>query len=87
MACRMSWVVSTEVGGIPDLVRHGENGLLAPPHDVTAVARHLSALLTDVDRRHKMGATARLTVEESFDARVAARRLAALFRAGTREAS
>jgi glycosyltransferase involved in cell wall biosynthesis len=86
MACGLP-VVSTEVGGIPDLVRHGENGLLAPPHDVTAVARHLSALLTDVDRRHKMGATARLTVEESFDARVAARRLAALFRAGTREAS
>jgi glycosyltransferase involved in cell wall biosynthesis len=86
MACGLP-VVSTEVGGISDLVRHGENGMLAPPHDVAAVARHLSELLTDADRRHKMGATARITVEKSFDARVAARRLAALFVAGTREAS
>ena len=84
MACGVP-VVSTAVGGIPELVRHGENGLLAPPHDAPAVARHLGELLADVDRRHAMGAKARVTVEESFDARIAARRLAALFGAGTEE--
>ena len=86
MACGVP-VVSTAVGGIADLVRHGENGLLAPPHDAAAVARHLGELLADADRRHAMGARARATVEESFDVRVAARRLAALFGAPTRETS
>ena len=86
MACGVP-VVSTAVGGIPDLVRHGENGLLAAPHDVPAIARHLGDLLTDADRRRALGAAARVTVEEGFDARVAARRLAALFGAGSREAS
>jgi glycosyltransferase involved in cell wall biosynthesis len=86
MACGVP-VVSTAVGGIPELVRHGENGLLAPPHDVAAVARHLGELLADDDRRRAMGAKARVTVEQGFDARVAARRLATLFGAGGREAS
>jgi glycosyltransferase involved in cell wall biosynthesis len=78
MACGVP-VVSTAVGGIPELVRHGANGLLAPPRDVAAVARHLGELLADADRRLAMGTRARATVEQGFDARVAARRLAALF--------
>ena len=86
MACGVP-VVSTAVGGIPDLVRHGANGLLAPPRDVTVIARHLRDLLADADRRLAMGATARVTVEQGFDARVAARRLSALFGAVGRESS
>jgi glycosyltransferase involved in cell wall biosynthesis len=86
MACGVP-VVSTAVGGIPDLVRHGENGLLAAPHDVAAVARHLGELLADADRRRAMGAAARVTVERGFDARTAARRLATLLGAGSSPAS
>jgi glycosyltransferase involved in cell wall biosynthesis len=78
MACGLP-VVSTLTGGIPDLVRHGENGLLAPPRDIETVARHLAELLEDAERRRTLGASARATVEEHFDARDAARRLAALF--------
>ena len=86
MACAVP-VVSTSVGGIPDLVRHGENGLLAPPRDVAAVARHLGELLADADRRRSMGAKARVTVEEGFDARVAARRMAVLLGTGNSQSS
>jgi glycosyltransferase involved in cell wall biosynthesis len=78
MACGVP-VVTTPVGGIPELVTDGDNGLLAPPHDAAAVARHLGALLHDPARRARLGARGRSTVEARFDARVAACRLASLF--------
>lgn len=40
-------VVSTAVGGIPYLVRHGETGLLAPDDDAAQLAAHMTALLRD----------------------------------------
>jgi glycosyltransferase involved in cell wall biosynthesis len=85
MACAVP-VVSTSVGGIPDLVRHGQNGLLSPPRDVVAAAGHLASLLDDPDLRRRLGVAGRATVEAGFDTRVAARRLATLFGAGPLEA-
>ena len=82
MACGVA-VVVTAVGGIPDLVRHEENGLLAPPRDVGTIARHVAHLLDDSGRRLELGAAARATVEEGFDVQVAAEQLASLFGAGT----
>ena len=55
MACGLP-VVSTAVAGIPELVRHGENGLMVAPHDVPALADALAALLDDQPRREQMGA-------------------------------
>jgi glycosyltransferase involved in cell wall biosynthesis len=40
-------VVATPVGGIPDLIRSGENGLLVPPGDIDSLSRVLVSLLTD----------------------------------------
>jgi glycosyltransferase involved in cell wall biosynthesis len=81
MACGLP-VVSTAVGGVPELVVDGENGLLAPPHDPDAVARHLANLLEDPHRRRALGASGRCTVEARFDARSAAQELATLFGTG-----
>ena len=86
MACGVP-VVSTTVGGIPELVSHGENGLLAPPHDPETVARHLTALLRDPSQGAMFGVRGRSTVEARFDARVAAGQLASLFGALGKEAS
>jgi glycosyltransferase involved in cell wall biosynthesis len=72
-------VVATRVGGIEDLVRHGDNGLLAPPHDVDAIADALGDLLADPARRMQLGAAARRTVEADFDLEAAASRLTDLF--------
>jgi glycosyltransferase involved in cell wall biosynthesis len=71
-------VVSTAVGGIPELVDHGHNGLLAEPRDVGAVTDHLACLLDDRAARARLGAGARETVLERFDDRRAAASLAAL---------
>jgi len=78
MACGLP-VVSTVVAGIPELVRHGENGLLTAPHDVGALADALALLLRDQPLRECMGADARATVVAHFDLRAAARQIAALF--------
>ncbi len=63
-------VVASRVGGIPDSVRHEEDGLLVPPNDPAALAAALDRLLTDRDlylRLSKAGHTRALR-EFSMDA-------------------
>ena len=44
-------VVSTAVGGVPEVVRDGENGLLVPPNDPGALAEALRRVLEDDELR------------------------------------
>jgi len=78
MACGLP-VVTTDAGGIAEVVQHGVNGLIAPPRDVGAIARHLAALVTDAARRRALGEAGRRTVVGGFDVRSAARRLSLVF--------
>lgn len=48
-------VVTTPVGGLPDIFVDGVNGLLTPPGDVPALANALICLLADDDARSAMG--------------------------------
>jgi len=80
MACGLP-VVSTTIGGIPELVTHEVNGLLAPPHDIAAIADNLALLLADVLLRERLGAAAHATVTQFFNLYSAAQRLATLFNA------
>jgi glycosyltransferase involved in cell wall biosynthesis len=57
--CRGRPVLGSEVGGIPDLVRDGENGVLVPPGDARALAEAIEALLTDRPRLEALAANAR----------------------------
>jgi glycosyltransferase involved in cell wall biosynthesis len=60
-------VVATEVGGIPELVIHGETGLLVPPKDSDALASAIIDLLQDKLKAKKMGEVGRIRVEEHFN--------------------
>ncbi|MEZ6013858.1 MAG: glycosyltransferase family 4 protein [Planctomycetota bacterium] len=71
-------VVSTAVGGVPELVRNGVTGLLAIEEEGLALA--LASLLTDPAERRRMGLAARAAVETKFSARALADRLEALYR-------
>jgi glycosyltransferase involved in cell wall biosynthesis len=48
-------VVASNVGGIPDLVRHGETGYLVPPADEKALADGIKKLLADPGNAWEMG--------------------------------
>lgn len=65
--------VSTDVGGIRDVIDSDQVGLLAPFGDAALLAEHVSALLADPDRRRRMGdrgrraVTARYTLDRLVD--------------------
>jgi starch synthase len=62
-------VVSTRVGGIPEMVVDGETGFLVPPDDDSAIADAIELLLGDEPRRLAMGRASRARAYERFDAR------------------
>jgi glycosyltransferase involved in cell wall biosynthesis len=49
-------VVAADCGGLPDLVRPGETGLLVPPGDVPALAGAVLTLLADQALRTRLAA-------------------------------
>ena len=51
--------VGTTVGGIPDIVRHGRNGLLVPPADADALASGIREILDDETLASALAANAR----------------------------
>lgn len=59
-------VVASAVGGIPEAVSDGIEGLLVPRGDPRALAAALSGLLAGGERRKQMGLCARQTYEERF---------------------
>jgi glycosyltransferase involved in cell wall biosynthesis len=64
-------VVATAVGGVPEVVQHGREGLLVPPGCPRELAAALVALLTDAERRQRMAeAAARRGAELSIDSAV-----------------
>ena len=63
MACGVP-IVSSTIGGIPAVVRDGENGLLVPPKDSEALADAIIYLLGNEDVREKMGKSGRKKVED-----------------------
>lgn len=66
MASGIPVIVSSHVGGGPDLVIAGQTGWIFPADDCAALADCLSAVLADEDRRKKMGENARRHVREHF---------------------
>ncbi len=72
-------VVSTAVGGVPDVVVDGETGLLVPRRDDAALAAALSALLGDRERARRLGEAGRVRRRSEFDLDTMVRRLEALY--------
>ncbi|HYZ11507.1 MAG TPA: glycosyltransferase, partial [Actinomycetota bacterium] len=71
-------VVATEVGGIPEGVTHGEEGLLVPPSRPDLLADSLTTLVRDEELRARMTAAAARRGGE-FDIAVASHRVEAIY--------
>lgn len=74
-------VVASEVGGVPEVVTHGETGWLVPPGDPGAMAAAVVSLLADPARRAAMGKAARASAVARFQPGPLVGRVEALYRA------
>ncbi len=73
-------IVSTSVGGIPELITDGVNGLLCPPAKPQCLAEKIKLLADDPALRERLGRNARAFYENSpFEAKAAARFFAAVY--------
>jgi len=59
--------ITTPVGGIPDVVQDGENGVLLTPGDVDGLAEALERLVKDPAYRRQLGKAARATIERKYN--------------------
>ena len=65
----MAWgkpVVASQVMAIPEIVRHGETGLLVPPDDIASLAQALLRLMQDLPLCHRLGMAGQRRVEREF---------------------
>jgi glycosyltransferase involved in cell wall biosynthesis len=60
-------VIATRIGGISEMVIHGETGLLIPPSSPVALSEAIRELAKDPTRRRAMGIAGRRRVEKYFD--------------------
>jgi glycosyltransferase involved in cell wall biosynthesis len=59
-------VVGSDVGGIPHIIRHGENGFLFPSEDAEALEAELRKLLADPELRRHMGKVGQARAAQEF---------------------
>lgn len=74
-------VVASDVGGIPEVVRSGETGLLVPPEDAEALAEATVRLFDDPAEAARMGARGREVAAEAYGLEAMMDRYLALYRA------
>src|SRR5215213_3711932 len=73
--------ISTDVTGIPEVLRNGETGLMVPQRDPAALADAIERLLVDPELRVRLAGRARQLVEAEFDVRRNAALLREMFEA------
>jgi N-acetyl-alpha-D-glucosaminyl L-malate synthase BshA len=61
-------VIGSAVGGMPEVITHGETGYLFPVGDIASMAAHALALLTDPARLELFSIQAKRRAEQNFNA-------------------
>jgi glycosyltransferase involved in cell wall biosynthesis len=60
-------VISTQISGIPELIKNMETGLLVPPKNEMALAKGMKLLKDDIELRKKLGAAGKKWVFEKYE--------------------
>ncbi|MDT7893738.1 MAG: glycosyltransferase family 4 protein [Armatimonadota bacterium] len=69
-------VIGTKVGGVPDVVRDGETGILIQPNDAKTLAETIELLITNAELRRQMGiAAAQFASNEQFQVEFMVRKI------------
>ena len=75
-------IVASAVGGIPEVVREGQSGLLVPPRDADALADALARVLEEPDLRRRLACEAERLVEHCWSFEETAQHYLDLMRVG-----
>jgi glycosyltransferase involved in cell wall biosynthesis len=78
MSCGLP-VISSSVGGIPEVAKHGSNALLVPARDVQGFVSALDRVLGEEGLARKLGDNARTTIMERYEIRGLVRQIEALY--------
>lgn len=78
-------IVTTRVGGIPQLIREGESGYLEKDGDWEKIAEDVILLLQDEERCRKMGLRAREEAEQKYSLEAHLRKLERVYRKACRK--
>ena len=73
-------VIATNVGGIPEIIRHEHNGLLIQPGDQKGLTEAMIRLGNDVDLCRRMGEAGRQIAREQYDERICLDKMEAVYR-------
>jgi glycosyltransferase involved in cell wall biosynthesis len=84
MACGLP-AVGSDTGGIPDLIRNRETGLLAAPGDAAQLAEQLALLLRDAALRSRIREAARLAIGQACGERAVGTRYADIYKQAVEE--
>jgi glycosyltransferase involved in cell wall biosynthesis len=63
-------VVSTAVGGIPEIIDNGRNGILFPSDDLEGLKNALQALLREPEKAQQLGHTGRKLIAQKYSDKV-----------------
>ena len=72
-------VISTPLGGIPEMVEHEVTGELVPERDPVAICAAMERLISDPERARRLGDKSRQTAQEKFSIERSGRELRELF--------
>jgi glycosyltransferase involved in cell wall biosynthesis len=72
-------IIATEIGGIPEVIKNGVNGLLVPPRDPRALATAIKGLIGNDQLAAQMGQAARDLVVNKFSMRSIAQKWQTLY--------
>ena len=72
--------ISTHITGIPELIQHGEEGLLVPPSDLNSLIEAITRLIDDSSLRRKLGQAGRQKVLQHYELKRNTQQLADVFR-------
>lgn len=78
LACGLP-TIGSNVGGIPEVVRNGETGLVFPPGDSRSLREGMAALLAEPERRESMAKVSRRIALEEYSLQLQAQRYEALY--------
>jgi len=73
-------VIATPVGGVPEIIKNHETGILVPPGDSIRLAEAIGYLLENEDVRLKMACEGRILVKERYSLETTCKRLCSIYK-------